>query len=113
MGKKVVHLKLWVKLGCSPRYTQMVPKWHLSGQLVGSDFFTMRMQHDTQKMFLFSLERIWVDSMCFKMGKEVRLKFWVELGCSLQSTQMVPTWHCSLKYPNGANMALGLPIGRN
>ena len=29
MGGKV-RLTLWVKPGCSPQYTQMVPKWPLS-----------------------------------------------------------------------------------
>ena len=33
-----MSLKLWVKLGCSPRFTQMVPKWALAGQLAGTDF---------------------------------------------------------------------------
>ena len=32
-------LKLWVKLGCSPRHTQIAPTWHLAGQLAGPDFF--------------------------------------------------------------------------
>ena len=31
-------LAIWVKLGCSPRYTQMVPKWHLAGHLARTDF---------------------------------------------------------------------------
>ena len=26
-----VHLKVWVKLGCFPGKTQVVPKWHLDG----------------------------------------------------------------------------------
>ena len=34
-----VHLKLSIKLGCSPRYTQLVPKWHLAGQLARTIFF--------------------------------------------------------------------------
>ena len=44
-----VCLKLWVKLGCSLRYTQIVPKWHLDSQLAGTDVFNMRTRHDTQK----------------------------------------------------------------
>ena len=32
-----VRLKLWVKPGCSPRYTQTVPKWHVDGQPAGTD----------------------------------------------------------------------------
>ena len=46
-----VSLKLWVKLRCSPRYTQIVPKWHLDGQLAGTDFFNTRAWHNAQKKF--------------------------------------------------------------
>ena len=35
MDKKV-FLKLWVKMEGSPRYTQIVPKWHLAGKLAGT-----------------------------------------------------------------------------
>ena len=34
-----VRLELWVKLGDSPRYTQMVPKWHVAGQPAETEFF--------------------------------------------------------------------------
>ena len=34
-----VCFKLWFKVGCSPRHTQIVPKWHLDGQRAGADFF--------------------------------------------------------------------------
>ena len=34
-----VYLALKVELGCSPRHTQMVPKWHLAGQLAGTEVF--------------------------------------------------------------------------
>ena len=44
-----VHLKLWVKLGCSPRYTKIVPEWPLASQLVPSD-------------------QIWAFSLCLSIG---------------------------------------------
>ena len=50
-----VCLKLWVKLGCSPRCTEIKPKWHLDRQVAGSDFLNTRARHDAQKKSVFSL----------------------------------------------------------
>ena len=36
---------------CPPRYTQIVPKWHLGGQLAGTGFFTTRAPCNAQKFF--------------------------------------------------------------
>ena len=83
-----VCLKLWVKLGCSPRCTQMVPKWHLDGQVARTDFFNARAQRGAQKNFHFRRERRWVDSTCSEMQENVCLKLWVKLGCSPRCTQM-------------------------
>ena len=53
--EKKVHLKVWVKLGCSPRCTKIVPKWHFAGQLAGTDFFNARARGARRaKMFRFS-----------------------------------------------------------
>ena len=41
---------------------QIVPKWHLDGQLAGTDFFNTRARRDAQKRFPFQRQRIWVDS---------------------------------------------------
>ena len=38
---------------CSLRYTQIVPKWHLDGQLAGTDFFNTRGRRDAHKKFPF------------------------------------------------------------
>ena len=46
-------LKLWFKVGCSPRHTQIVPKWHLDGQPTGTDFFNTRVRRDARKKFPF------------------------------------------------------------
>ena len=43
-----------VKLGCSPQCTQIVPKWHLAGQLPGTDFFNAHVRRDAQKKSSFS-----------------------------------------------------------
>ena len=75
MGGKA-HLKLWVKLGCSPRYTQMVPKWHLAGQLAGTDAFNTRARCNSQTSFRFPwsefgwirLAENWVKSTLEFMG---------------------------------------------
>ena len=47
-----MHLKVWVKQQCSLRYTKIVPKWHLAGQLPGTDFFNARAAQRA-KMFRF------------------------------------------------------------
>ena len=78
-----VYLNLWVKLGCTPRRTQIVPKWHLAGQLAN------------WPEVIFSTcawKWIWVDSACGKMRKKVYLNLWVKLGCSLLCTQRMPKW---------------------
>ena len=49
-----VRLQFWVKLVCSRRYTQIVPKWHLAGQLSGPDFFNTRARRDAQKSSVFA-----------------------------------------------------------
>ena len=56
--------RLHRKLGCSPRYTQMVPKWRLAGQCAGTDFFSTRARRDAQQCFRFRREVSvdWVDS---------------------------------------------------
>ena len=33
-----IHFKLWVNPGCYPRYTQIVPKWHLAGRVCSHTF---------------------------------------------------------------------------
>ena len=72
----------WVKLGYSPQYTQIVPKWHLAGRLAGTDFFNTRARHNRQKNFGFCREEIWVDLACLKMEEILYLKLWVKLGFS-------------------------------
>ena len=57
-GEEDACLKLWVKLGCSPRYTQIVPKWHLDGQLARTDFSNTQARRNAQKSIRFSRERI-------------------------------------------------------
>ena len=69
-----VYFKLWVQPGCSPRYTQIVPKWHLAGQLAGTDFFNTRSRRDAHKHFCFWQEQIWVDSACLEMEEKVDMK---------------------------------------
>ena len=64
LTRKKAHFKFWVKLGCSRRYTQIVPKWHLASQLAGPDFFNTRARRDAQKTLHYRRERIWVDSAC-------------------------------------------------
>ena len=88
-----VFLKLWVKLGCSPRCSQMVPKWHLDRQVAGSYFFNTRVRRDAQTRFRFRRERVWLDSACLEMQENVCLKLWVKTGCSPRCSQMVPKWH--------------------
>ena len=63
MGGKA-HLKLWVKLRCSLRYAQLLPKWHLAGQLAETGFSNVHARWDVLKCFHFRWERIWVDSAC-------------------------------------------------
>ena len=79
LGEKV-RLKLRVKLTCSPHYTEMVPKWHLAGQLTGTDFFNLRV-HAAQraKMFPFSLGVNLGGVRLLKNGKAVRLKLWASI----------------------------------
>ena len=48
-----IGLKLRVKLGCTPRYTPMVLKWCLAGQLAGIDFGRARAARRAKK-FPFS-----------------------------------------------------------
>ena len=48
--------KLWVRLGCSPRYTQIVPEWDLAGQLAGSHFFNTCTRRDAQTSSRFRRE---------------------------------------------------------
>ena len=43
-----------VKLVCSRRYTQMVPKWHLAGHLAGPDFFNTHLRRGAHKSLCFS-----------------------------------------------------------
>ena len=64
------------RVGCSPRCSQMVPKWHLDGKVAGSDFFNTRARCDAQKSFRFRRERSWVDSACLEMQGNVCLKLW-------------------------------------
>ena len=64
-------LKLWVNLGGSPRCTETVPKWHLVGQLAGTNFFNMRARRGAQKNFRFRRKRVWVDSACLHMEEKV------------------------------------------
>ena len=45
-----------MKLGCSPRYAQIVQKWHLDGQLAGIDFFNTCTRRNAQRQFPFSPE---------------------------------------------------------
>ena len=59
------RLKLWVKGGCSLRYTQTVPKWHLAGQPAGTHSFNVRLS--------------W--SVPFPPGRNVQVGGWVgQLG---------------------------------
>ena len=75
-----ICLKLWVKLGCSPRSTQIVPKWHLDGQLAGTDFFNTRARRDTQKKFPFSPHlKLWVIHMFDDDTANDLSAFWVTL----------------------------------
>ena len=47
------------------KYTTLCPpKWHLAGQLAGTDLFNMRAQRDAQKCFCFRCEQIWENSAC-------------------------------------------------
>ena len=52
---KNLHIKLWVTLGCSLRYTQMVPKWHLPGELDGTDVFNTRVLCDAQNVSVLAV----------------------------------------------------------
>ena len=89
-----VYLKFSVKLGCSPRYTPIVPKWNLAGQLAETDFFNTCVRRNVQKFSFFTRGKIWVDLGCLEMEEKVYLKLWVKLGFSPRYTQTVPkcTW---------------------
>ena len=54
--------RLHRKLGYSPQYTQMVPKWRLAGQCARTDFFSTRARRDAQQCFRFCRE-VSVDCM--------------------------------------------------
>ena len=49
-----VRLHFWVKLMCPRQNTQIVPKWHLAGQLAGPGFFNTRARCDAQKVSVFA-----------------------------------------------------------
>ena len=69
--------------GCSLRYTQIVLKWHLDGQLAGPDFFFhMHVRRNAKNTRQFPPGGVWVDSPCLEMEKNVGLKLWVKLACS-------------------------------
>ena len=80
-----VCLKLWFKVGCSLRHTQIVPKWHLDGQLAGTDFFNTRARCDAEKKFPFLPGA--------NLGGFGLLRNGGKCGCSLRRTQTVPKWH--------------------
>ena len=86
MGEKV-YLKSWFKVACSPRFSQIVPKWHLGGQPAGRDFFNIRVRCNTQKSSGSDRERNRVDSAGLDLGGKVYLKSWGRY------TQIVPKWH--------------------
>ena len=96
-----VYFKLWVKLGCTPRRTQIVPKWHLASQLAGSDFFNTGRQHDAQQKCLFSA------------GLKLGGFGFLENAQKSVFEFMGPAGVFPAMYPNSAKMAFGWPRGWN
>ena len=95
-----VHVKSRVRLGCSPRYTQIVPKWPLAGHLARGDFLNTRVRRDTQMLCRFRRERLGVDSALLRNGGKRAFEIMGQAGVS------------PAMYPNGAKMVgLGSPSG--
>ena len=95
-----VCLKLWVKLGCSPRCTQIVPKWHLDGQVAGRDFFNTRVRCDAHQKSPFSPGANLGGFGLLRNGGKGVFEIMGQAG-------VLPAM-----YPNSAKRALGWPSGR-
>ena len=89
-----VCLKLWFKVGCSPRHTQIVPKWHLDGQPAGTDFFNTRAHRGAQKKFLFSPEANFGGFGLLSNGGKRMLQIMVQGGvfCNIPKYYQNGTW---------------------
>ena len=95
-----VCLKLWVKLGCSPRCTQIVPKWYFDGQVAGRDFFNTRVRCDAHQKSPFSPGANLGGFGLLRNGGKGVFEIMGQAG-------VLPAM-----YPNSAKMALGWPSGR-
>ena len=65
-----VHIKVWVKLRCPPRYSQTVHMWPISWLAQWRELTSAtRPRRDTQQCSRFRRKQIWVEWAWEKRGK--------------------------------------------